>query len=146
MRLLGAVAAVFLGLLPAVGAAAGDTLPAFDIAARCRRIGTAAAHNYSIELLCKQQEEAARLVLATISVEPDIDRYCRSLAEAAGGSYDLMLGCVGDEETAARQVRESATDDQTRARCAEIAAIAGGSNVILLDCIEDSEAAARLSQ
>ena len=140
MVLLGAVGVVS-GLLLAAARAAADPLPAFDITAHCHRVGTAADRSLSIEVLCRQQEEAAMHVLSTLSLASPIGRYCLSLAEAAGGSYDIMLGCIGQEEAAARRVNETPAGKEVRARCADIAAIAGGSNVIMLDCIEDAQGA-----
>jgi hypothetical protein len=122
---------------------AEELLPHFDTDSYCDRLGSVASHSYSIELLCREQERSAEVVLEHLMpIDPKISAYCRSFAVAAGGSYDVMLACLRAEEVAARSVLSLPVDPGVRARCSEIAEVAGGSSVILFDCIEQAAEAA----
>lgn len=88
-----------------ISVALPSTVHAFNTSAYCREVGAVVGGSYQIELVCRQQEDAARSRLNRMSVPGRIESYCREVGAVVGGSYQIMVTCIEQELEARRQLR-----------------------------------------
>lgn len=92
---------VCISLIPL--AIAGD-LPLYDTVAYCREIGDLAGGSSQVELVCRQDEEAAKDKIDALNPSARIMKYCDEVARVAGGSYQILEVCIEDELSAEEQL------------------------------------------
>lgn len=104
----GQVIAISLGIfiihITVIPMAMANELPLYDTNAYCREIGDIAGGSSQIELVCRQEEEAAKVKISTLNPSTRTMRYCDEVARVAGGSYQILEVCITDELSAEGQL------------------------------------------
>ncbi|MDL2259320.1 hypothetical protein LJB99_00370 [Deltaproteobacteria bacterium OttesenSCG-928-K17] len=104
----GQVIAISLGIFiihnTVIPMAMANELPLYDTNAYCREIGDIAGGSSQIELVCRQEEEAAKVKISTLNPSTRTMRYCDEVARIAGGSYQILEVCITDELSAEDQL------------------------------------------
>lgn len=80
---------------------AAPSIPVYDTAAYCEKIGDTAGGSYSIEATCRSLEREAKADVESMSIPERTLNYCDRIGETAGGSYQIFKTCVEQESEAA---------------------------------------------
>jgi hypothetical protein len=80
-------------------------LVVFDTKAYCRKMGESIGGSNTLELSCREQEEAARASIAAMAVPERTKTYCSQMAQSIGGSYVLMQSCIEQELQARKSLQ-----------------------------------------